>query len=129
MYVGYDTKKVYEGKITIFGDAVVTVNGAPLAPALDVAQYSTSGFSWRYRGSGPTQLAVAIMTDAFGANIARTYAWMLDDLVQSKLHKEKPWVLTEHDLSREFCLVCQTDSTPAKQEAYAALLTFFLSPK
>ena len=41
----------------------VWVNGRPLSPArsLKVFNHSPTGFSWGYGGSGPTQLAMAIL--------------------------------------------------------------------
>lgn len=41
----------------------VTVNGEPLNPRLDLANKSPSGFEWGYLGSGPAQLALAILAD------------------------------------------------------------------
>jgi uncharacterized protein (DUF2249 family) len=41
----------------------VTVNGKPLDPRLDLANKSPSGFEWGYLGSGPAQLALAILAD------------------------------------------------------------------
>ena len=52
-YVG-----VREGNTT-----TVTVNGEPLDPRLDLANKSPSGFEWGYLGSGPAQLALAILAD------------------------------------------------------------------
>jgi hypothetical protein len=41
----------------------VTVNGESLDPRLDLANKSPSGFEWGYLGSGPAQLALAILAD------------------------------------------------------------------
>ena len=43
--------------------ADVTVNGRPLNPRLDLVNHSPTGFEWGYRGSGPAQLALAILAD------------------------------------------------------------------
>ena len=40
---------------------VVTVNGEPLDPRLDLYNHSPDGFEWGYIGSGPAQLALAIL--------------------------------------------------------------------
>jgi len=54
--------KIYEGKR--YGYAVeVTVNGSPLDPRLDLWNHSPTGFEWGYGGSGPAQLALAILAD------------------------------------------------------------------
>jgi hypothetical protein len=43
--------------------AEVTVNDQPLNPRLDLRNHSPNGFEWGYGGSGPAQLALAIMAD------------------------------------------------------------------
>jgi hypothetical protein len=37
-----------------------------LDPRLDLARHSPDGFEWGYHGSGPAQLALAILADAIG---------------------------------------------------------------
>ncbi len=44
----------------------VCVNGARLDPRLDLANKSPTGFAWGYGGSGPSQLALAILADHTG---------------------------------------------------------------
>jgi hypothetical protein len=46
--------------------AVVTVNGQPLNPRLDLWNHSPTGFEWAYSGSGPAQLALALLADHLG---------------------------------------------------------------
>ena len=43
--------------------ADVTVNGIPLNPRLDLWNHSPTGFEWGYDGSGPAQLALALLAD------------------------------------------------------------------
>ncbi len=45
----------------------VTVNGAELALRLDIANHSPTGFAWGYAGSGPAQLALAILANEYGS--------------------------------------------------------------
>jgi hypothetical protein len=47
-------------------DRVVLVDGAPLSPARsqEVWNHSPDGFMWGYGGSGPAQLALAILLAA-----------------------------------------------------------------
>lgn len=45
------------------GGVLVTVNGAPLNPRHDLYDHSPTGFEWGYPGSGPAQLALAILAD------------------------------------------------------------------
>ena len=44
----------------------VTVDGRPLDPRLDLCSHSPSGFEWGYGGSGPAQLALALLADHTG---------------------------------------------------------------
>ena len=44
---------------------VVNVDGSPLPPRFDLKNHSPDGFSWGYRGSGPAQLALAILAHHF----------------------------------------------------------------
>ena len=54
--------KRYEGKRQ--GYAVsVTVDGRRLNPRFDLWNHSPTGFEWGYGGSGPAQLALAILAD------------------------------------------------------------------
>ena len=43
--------------------AIVTVDGRPLNPRLDLWNHSPTGFEWGYGGSGPAQLALALLAD------------------------------------------------------------------
>ena len=45
---------------------MVTVNGLPLNPRRDLHNHSPDGFNWGYGGSGPAQLALAILADHLG---------------------------------------------------------------
>ena len=54
--------KTYRGQRS--GYAVdVTVNGRPLNPRFDLWNHSPSGFEWGYGGSGPAQLALALVAN------------------------------------------------------------------
>jgi hypothetical protein len=44
----------------------VTVDGCQLDPRLDLWNHSPTGFEWGYGGSGPAQLALAILADHTG---------------------------------------------------------------
>jgi hypothetical protein len=52
----------YEGRRTKMG-AIVTVDGETLDPRLDVRNHCPTGFEWGFCGSGPAQLALAILAD------------------------------------------------------------------
>lgn len=57
--------KTYEGRREGYV-AEVTVNGRPLNPRLDLWNHSPTGFEWGYGGSGPAQLALALLADHLG---------------------------------------------------------------
>ncbi len=52
----------YEGKRS-YGQVFVTVNGQALDPRFDLRFHSPDGFEWGYGGSGPAQLALALLAD------------------------------------------------------------------
>ena len=53
---------------------------ASLPPRLDLDNHSPTGFEWGYGGSGPAQLALAILADALD-----------DDERAARLHQEFKW--------------------------------------
>jgi hypothetical protein len=46
----------------------VTADNRPLDPRLDLRSHSPTGFEWGYGGSGPAQLALALLADYTGDN-------------------------------------------------------------
>ena len=56
---------IYEGLRTKDG-CRVTANGRELCPRYDLVNHSPDGFNWGYNGSGPAQLALAIVADHCG---------------------------------------------------------------
>ncbi|MDE2102158.1 MAG: hypothetical protein KGL39_33235 [Patescibacteria group bacterium] len=54
--------KTYAGRRQGYA-VIVTVDGHPLNPRLDLWNHSPTGFEWGYCGSGPAQLALAILAD------------------------------------------------------------------
>lgn len=64
-------KKRYEGRRLNEGCEVYVINEAdgsryPLPTHWDIYNHSPTGFEWGYSGSGPAQLALAILADHFG---------------------------------------------------------------
>ena len=57
--------KLYVGR-RIGRTVDVTLDGHPLNPRLDLWNHSPTGFEWGYGGSGPAQLALALLADALG---------------------------------------------------------------
>ena len=78
--------------------AIVTVDGRPLNPRLDLWNHSPTGFEWGYGGSGPAQLALAILADHLcddeqAFNFHHRYKWT----VIAELPK-RSWTLTSQDI-------------------------------
>lgn len=74
---------------------VVSVAGEPLDPRLDLWNHSPSGFEWGYAGSGPAQLALALLADCLGED-DKAVEWHQDfkaHVVAGLPFKE--WALTE----------------------------------
>lgn len=65
-------ERIYEGirhpnEADSAGESFVLVNGQtlPHAPSLKLRNHSPAGFNWGYGGSGPAQLALAILFDYY----------------------------------------------------------------
>ena len=63
--------KTYVGKLCEDGAYRVVIEDerggvSPLPLRLDLANKSPTGFAWGYSGSGPAQLALALLADAIG---------------------------------------------------------------
>jgi hypothetical protein len=86
--------KTYEGRRQ--GCAViVTVDGRPLNPRLDLYNHSPTGFEWGYCGSGPAQLALAILADHLAddrqaLDVYQRFKWA----VIAELPRKRSWTLT-----------------------------------
>jgi hypothetical protein len=48
------------------GNVIVTVNGNLLKERQDLRNHSPTGFEWGFGGSGPAQLALALLADHLG---------------------------------------------------------------
>ena len=71
--------KRYEGRREGYA-VIVTVDGRRLNPRRDLWNHSPSGFEWGYCGSGPAQLALAILADHCGndkeaLNLYQRFKW------------------------------------------------------
>ena len=77
---------------------VVTVDDRPLNPRFDLWNHSPTGFEWGYGGSGPAQLALALLADCIG-----------NDEQATELHQEfkrkvvanlegRGWTMTSHEI-------------------------------
>ncbi len=84
--------KTYRGNPETF---LVTVDGRPLDPRFDLRNHSPDGFCWGYSGSGPAQLALAILADCVGDEQAVCYYQQFKAAVISSLLMEEEFELTE----------------------------------
>lgn len=87
--------KVYEGKRkgAWVGPQAVTVDGVPLEHQVR----HSDGFEWGYGGSGPADLALSLLWDAFGEEVANRWYQALKWALVAHLPREG-WRLTETQL-------------------------------
>jgi hypothetical protein len=66
----------------------------PLAERQDLRNHSPDGFSWGYLGSGPAQLALAILADATGDDVLalRCYQTFKQEMI-APLAQDVSWSL------------------------------------
>ena len=77
------------------GDAIVTVDGRMLPERLDLRNHSPTGFAYGYGGSGPSQLALAILADFLqddrrALDFYQPFKWR----IIAQLTMGRPWTLT-----------------------------------
>jgi len=74
---------------------------------LDIVNHSPTGFAWGYSGSGPAQLAVAILADWTGCDHAARGLHQRFKAAAITGLPEKHWSLTDDDLVRIFETMCK----------------------
>ena len=89
------TDRVYTIQRTPQG-VVCTVSGSPLPLRLDLWNHSPTGFEFGYGGSGPAQLALAILADHLGddrqaLDAYQRFKWA----VIVELPRKRSWTLTD----------------------------------
>jgi hypothetical protein len=91
--------KLYKGKRLPSGDHVVTDSyGNALDARQDLYNHSPTGFSWGYSGSGPAQLALAILADYFSNDVkALQYYHDFKWRVIAGIHTDE-WILTGQEI-------------------------------
>ncbi len=68
-----------------------------LPARLDVRQHSR-GFAWGYEGSGPAQLALALLCDAVGRAKAKLLYQDFKSAVVAHWDQDAPWRITAPDI-------------------------------
>ena len=97
--------KTYCGHRRDDGSVVVTVSGRgehgfrALPWRLDLYNHSPDGFEWGYGGSGPSQLALAILADALGNDeladrLHHDFKWKFI----AGLARDRPWIIKQKDV-------------------------------
>ncbi len=76
-------------------------------PSQRVWNHSPDGFSWGYGGSGPAQLALAILLDAYGEQFAKKHYQDFKWEFVAKWPMDGSWVLDAWQL-RQFKEACET---------------------
>lgn len=90
--------KIYQGFRE--GHAVIVqVNGRPLNPRLDLWNHSPTGFEWGYCGSGPAQLALAILADHLCDDQAALLYYQRFKWAVVVLLPRRHWNLTDGDIA------------------------------
>src|SRR5256885_1004724 len=91
--------KRYEGRRE-HGIACVYVDGIPLNPRLDLRKHSVTGFEWEYEGSGPAQLALALLADHLSDDkLALEHYHMFKRAIVARL-PFKGWTLTTEEIDK-----------------------------
>jgi len=79
---------IYHGKRYGIGNCVVTVDSKPLNPRNDLRDHSPDGFEFGYGGSGPSQLALAMLVyeyhdESFALEHYQEFKWAVISLIQA----------------------------------------------
>jgi hypothetical protein len=91
--------KIYIGDPKANPRERVTVNGYPLDPRFDLRYHSPDGFAWGYCGSGPAQLALALLADATGDDeIAQRYYQDFKEEVIAKIEPDANFEMTDTEI-------------------------------
>jgi hypothetical protein len=92
--------KSYKGRRIPGKCIVIKDNGEMLKMRLDIANHSPTGPEWGFEGSGPAQLALAILIDFFGDDkrrmVEEVYQTFKRDIIATL--PEKEWEITAHDI-------------------------------
>ena len=96
-----DQDFAYCGDPEDFHVHVVDQTGAAhaLDPRLDLRNHSPTGFAWGYGGSGPAQLALALLCQALDSDerALELYQAFKDAMIRP-LDRHRAWRLTTHDV-------------------------------
>jgi len=99
----HDDQPIYRGQrdrtAPVGEECSVTVDGEPLDCRYDLLSASPTGFEWNYGGSGPAQLAIALLAHAFNDHFAVTHYQRFKRNVVAEL-PENGWTLSKSEIER-----------------------------
>lgn len=96
---------------------LVAHHATRLNPRYDQVNHSPSGYAWGYGGSGPAQLAFALIADAVDVETARECYQDFKFLAIGNLPMEQDWAMTD-EIVRTFVRIVRTQRR-WKSERYA----------
>jgi hypothetical protein len=104
--------KRYRGELFVNGTAWVYVADEKgicrdLDPRLDLANHSPDGVAWGYLGSGPAQLALALLADLLGDDQALAHYQRFKEAVLARWPQDQEWSASETVLRSLFDQVCR----------------------
>jgi hypothetical protein len=85
------------GIVKVSEDGNLSKPSRALNPRFDLRNHSPDGFQWGYAGSGPAQLALALVADATGDDVLaqRTYQ-IFKSCIVAQWHGS--WTITEEQI-------------------------------
>ena len=91
--------------------------GTELNPRLDLQAHSPAGFEWGYAGSGPAQLALALLADFLGDDAAALKLYQpFKRAIIAQLHRPC-WTLSDQDIAAALSrLQPRSTAPPASSE-------------
>lgn len=114
-------QRIYFGRRDAHGPEVMVMEAdgqcRMLNPArsLELQNHSPTGFEWGYGGSGPAQLALALLLDYYGADAAQqTYHFFKSQVVARMPAGE--WELTGSEI--QFWMQTNIDNSEQEASAY-----------
>jgi hypothetical protein len=80
----------------------VDKNGEELSPdkSLEFVSHSPTGFAWGYHGSGPSQLAFAILLEESDEKVAQTFYQQFKQEILAPMEMELPFKLTSTEIQK-----------------------------
>ncbi len=89
---------VWDGNADGLEGMVRDSKATPLPLRLDLANHSPTGFECGYLGSGPAQLALAMLAMIDGDEIAVRHHQLLKERVVAGLSRDRNWLIQEPDV-------------------------------